>query len=164
MFGGLRTGDLHALRWETLDSADGAFTWGTAPRCKTARPQRLVIPEMLRPILRDWWERKGRPSEGFVFPNLRSGKRARAGSTGREGSGLSHAEAFRTDLRRAFGIDKLTEERVEVPDRRCAAGKRPVVKRRWKQARELTARERELLTATEHTRPVDFHSWRRAFV
>ena len=30
---------------------------GWAARKKTQRPQRLEIPPMLRPILRDWWER-----------------------------------------------------------------------------------------------------------
>ena len=29
-------------------------------------PQALVVPEMLRPILRDWWKQHGRPTEGMV--------------------------------------------------------------------------------------------------
>src|SRR5690606_21221088 len=70
MFGGLRTGDLHAIKWDALD-AEGGFQFGWAPRKKTARPQKLVIPVMLRPILRDWWERQGRPMTGLVFPTLR---------------------------------------------------------------------------------------------
>jgi len=56
MFGGLRTGDLDALRWESLETAGGAFTRGWAPRQKTGTPQALEIPGMLRPIIRDWWE------------------------------------------------------------------------------------------------------------
>jgi hypothetical protein len=30
-FGGLRTGDMHALRWESLDATDGCFDFGWAP-------------------------------------------------------------------------------------------------------------------------------------
>lgn len=137
-FGGLRTGDLHALRWTHFDV--GAFTWGVALRKKTARPQRIAVPEMLRPILRDWWQRAGRPTSGFVFPVLRGDRVGEAAKPG-----ASHAFAMRRDLRHAFGIDEWREGR-------------------WVEAREMTPRERELLEETELTRPVDFHSWRRAFV
>src|SRR5690606_20572399 len=75
MFGGLRLGDLKAIRWEAFTVDDGRFPTGWVPREKTARPQLLEVPEMLRPILRDWWERAGRPMEGPVFP-VRRGKRA----------------------------------------------------------------------------------------
>lgn len=50
-FGGLPTGDLHSLRWESLDVA-GGFEFGWAPRKKTSRPQKLTIPAVLRRILR----------------------------------------------------------------------------------------------------------------
>ena len=65
MFGGLRTGDIHALQWTHFDTSStpelaGAFTWGMALRRKTARPQRIEVPESLRPILRDWWTRAGK--------------------------------------------------------------------------------------------------------
>jgi integrase len=60
MFGGLRTGDLHALDWSTLDSEGGASAWGWAPRQKAGTPWLLEIPELLRPILRDRWERTRR--------------------------------------------------------------------------------------------------------
>ena len=103
MFGGLRTGDLHSLKWESFDVERGAFTWGWAPRRKTKRPQLLQVPEMLRPILRDWWERHGRPSEGLIFP-ARRGDRA-----GEEKRKVSHARAFRRDLRRAFGLEIWNE-------------------------------------------------------
>jgi integrase len=142
IFGGLRTGDLHALRWTHFDV--GEFTWGVAPRKKTARPQRIIVPEMLRPILRDWWERQGRQREGLVFPALR-GKNAGEGAK----QGVSHADAMRRDLRRAFGLDVWN-----------------VGEGKWEPTpgRTMTDRERELLEQTEFTRPVDFHSWRRAFV
>lgn len=139
-FGGLRTGDLHALDWSALDAAQGAFEWGWAPRKKTKRPQLLEVPPMLRGILRDWWERHGRPTSGPVFPTRR-GKRA-----GEKKGKVSHAKAFRRDLRRAFGVDVWDAEACE-----------------FKAARALTRRERELFEETEFTLPVDFHSWRRAF-
>ena len=109
MFGGLRTGDVHALNWEHFDTSStpelsGAFTWGMALRRKTARPQRIEVPESLRPILRDWWTRAGKPLTGHVFPPLR-GKRAgvddRTGTTHAK-TGVSHAEAMRRDLQAAF--------------------------------------------------------------
>ena len=41
---------------------------------------------------------------------------------------------------------------------------RPDSRKRIVQARELTPRERELLEGNETTKPVDFHSFRRAYV
>ena len=142
MFGGLRTGDLHALSWENLDSAEGAFRFGWAARRKTAAPQLLEIPELLRPIIRDWWERAGRPVTGVLFPSRR-GKRA-----GQQKTKGSHAHSFRRDLRRAFGLDTWD----------------PVLSV-WNPTpgRVATARERELFEPGDYTLPVDFHSWRRAF-
>jgi integrase len=139
-FGGLRTNDLHKLTWQAFEIGDGAFERGWAPRVKTRRPQLLEVPTVLRPFLRDWWERQGRPAAGPVFPALR-GKRA--GETKRK---VSHAKALRRDLRRAFGIDTWNAETC-----------------RFEEARPLTPREVELFEPTEHTDPVDFHSWRRAF-
>jgi len=139
MFGGVRTGDLHALEWSALETEAGQFKFGWAPRKKTARPQLLEIPAMLRPILRDWWERHGRPTAGLVFPSL-TGEHAGVGSKG----GVSHAGAMRRDLRRAFGVDAWDGAQ-------------------WQEARKLTPRECELFEGTTHVKPVDFHSWRRAF-
>ncbi len=151
MFGGLRTGDLHALRWDAFDVDEGAFTCGWAPRRKTKRPQLLGVPEMLRPILRDWWERAGRPKEGLVFP-ARRGERA-----GESKRGVSHAAAFRRDLKRAMGLEVC--EKVTTTRRNTRKLTRSV----WRQKREMTPRERQLFTDTPYTLPVDFHSWRRAF-
>jgi len=142
-FGGLRTGDMHALRWESLDTEGGQFRFGWAPRKKTARPQLLEIPEMLRPLIRDWWERAGRPATGLLFA-ARRGENAGSGPK----IGVSHAVAFRRDLRRAFGVDVWSPE-----TRRFAQP----------EDRELSPRERELFEDTTFTRPVDFHSWRRAY-
>jgi len=142
MFGGLRTGDLHRLSWENLDSPEGQFRFGWAARQKTAAPQLLEIPELLRPIIRDWWERAGRPATGPLFPSRR-GKRA-----GQQKTKGSHAHSFRRDLRRAFGLDTWD----------------PVLAV-WNPTpgRVATARERELFEPGDYTLPVDFHSWRRAF-
>jgi len=142
-FGGIRTGDIHALRWESLDTDDGQFRFGWAPRKKTARPQLLEIPEMLRPLIRDWWERAGRPSTGLLFA-ARRGENAGSGPK----VGVSQAGALRRDLRRAFGVDVWNAE-----TRRFAQPK----------DRELSPRERELFEDTTFTKPVDFHSWRRAY-
>jgi len=120
-----------------------ALRSGWAPRKKTARPQLLEIPEMLRPLIRDWWQRAGRPTTGLLFA-ARRGEHAGSGPK----IGVSHAVAFRRDLRRAFGVDLWDPE-----TRRFA---RP-------EDRELSPRERELFEDTPFTKPVDFHSWRRAY-
>ncbi len=147
MFGGLRTGDVHALNWEHFDTNQGAFTWGMALRRKTARPQRIEVPQALRPILRDWWARGGKPTSGLVFPALR-GERAGIGSK----TGVSHAEAMRRDLQAAFIAHRKANPNVpaDILDSFCPA--------------KDSARWLELFEETEFTRPVDFHSWRRKFV
>lgn len=161
-FGGLRTGDEHALDWTMFDVAPtpgqpegGRFAWGYAPRRKSRRkggkPQKLELPPITRPILQDWWERHGKPLSGPVFP-VRRGERL-----GEHREGGSHADAFRRDLRRAFGIDELREH---VTKRKNG---RKLTRMRWEQIRPLTPRESILLEETDSTLPVDFHSWRRAF-
>ena len=111
----------------------------------------MEIPEIARPILRDWWERQGRKILGPVFPVLR-GERA-----GEHKDGGSHVHAFRIDLRRAFGIDALKPFVI------VRKNKRKLTRDRWEKVRELTPRETVLLQETDSTLPVDFHSWRRAF-
>lgn len=98
-FGGLRWGDIRAIRWEAFETEGGRFSHGWAPRKKTARPQALEVPEVLKPILRDYWERAGRPTTGFIFP-VRRGKRA-----GEERKAGSIARALRRDLVRAFALE-----------------------------------------------------------
>jgi len=156
MFGGLRTGDILALRWEAFDTAEGAFTRGWAPRKKTARPQPLELPEVLRPVIRDWWERHGRPQSGLIFP-VRVGNRAGEGR-----KTASFAAALRRDLRRAFGVD---EPRMLPVVRKFPNGKqRQDTRITWQaDARPMTARERELFAESAYTRPLDFHSFRRQF-
>jgi integrase len=151
MFGGVRIGDLRVLNWKDLDTSEGEFRFGYAPRAKTNQPQLLEIPAMLRPVLRDWWERHGRPTEGFVFP-------ARKGERAGEVKGRSNvAEALRRDLMRAFGI--------EVPhvSTFVRSNGRPTMNVRWVKAREMTSRELELFEDSGRTKKLDFHSFRRAF-
>jgi len=155
LFGGVRTSDLHQMAWDSLDSTNGRFEWGYAPRSKTSRPQRLLIDEMLRPIIRRWWEANGSPLDGLVFPALRDGEYSKAGEG--EKHQVSHAKAFRRDLRRAFGIDRF--ERVSVKRKNG----RDMDTLCWVESRKPTPRERELLHGTRNTLPVDFHSWRRAY-
>lgn len=149
MFGGLRTGDLHAIRWETFDVP--AFTQGWAPRQKSKLPQRLAVPEMLQPFLTAWWRQAGEPLTGPVFP-ARRGEAA-----GKHKRKASHAKAFRRDLQRAFGLEAARVK--EVPRKNG----RPRLEVSWYTARPMTAREHELFEVTPQTLPVDFHSWRRAY-
>jgi integrase len=150
-FGGLRWGDIRALRWEAFETANGVFAFGWAPRKKTARPQRLAVPTVLRPILRDYWERAGKPTEGQMFP-VRRGDQA-----GKERKPSSIAKVLRRDLRRAFGID------LPRPSDRLRGNGRPDPRLEWYEARPFTDRERELFEEGPFTRPVDFHSFRRQF-
>ena len=156
LFGGVRTGDLHSMTWATFDTANGRFEWGYAPRSKTRHPQRLTIDEMLRPILRRWWEANGSPRKGLVFPVLRDGAHSKVEKKG-EKHEVSHAFPFRRDLRRAFGIDKLEPVMIKQQNGRM------MTSYQWVQARELTPREVELFEGSGHILPVDFHSWRRAY-
>lgn len=151
MFGGLRVGDILALRWESLDTQNGQFRAGWAPRLKTARPQLLEIPEMLRPILRDWWERHDRPTKGPVFPAQR-GERA-----GEKKTRANYAAGLRRDLRRALGIEEM--QRIPIVRRNGKPDHKVV----WVRVRELDDREVQLFEPTEFTKPVDFHSFRRGY-
>ncbi|HEY5377885.1 MAG TPA: hypothetical protein VIK01_29590 [Polyangiaceae bacterium] len=147
MFGGLRTSDLHAVRWEGFDLVE--FSWGYAPRKKGSRlskggkPQMLTVPELLRPILAMWWAQSKRPADGLMFPTR---KGAGAGKGAREHT--SHAEPFRRDLKRAFGLETWNPKLEAFEPTK---------------GREPTARELTLFTETDYSKPVDFHSWRRAF-
>lgn len=119
--GGMRSGDLNRWDWSMIDTTN--FARCTVLRWKTKRPQTLEVPELLRPILRQWWERQGSPLDGPVFPRRRGPK---AGGF-RKTRGHSYAAQLRRDLWRA-GV-----------------------------------RRHELHKETATSKPVDFHSFRRAF-
>jgi len=144
-FGGLRTGDLHSLRWDAFDlpskpGANDGFAFGWAPRQKTKRPQRLAVPEVGRYALEIWWDHAGNPRGGLVFPSRRGDRK------GEPKLKVSHAEAFRRDLRRAWGIEAWDAKRGA-----------------FVQIREPSQRERIVLEGDASTLPVDFHSWRRRY-
>jgi integrase len=136
VLGGARRGDLHALKWGAFELESFKTVW--VPRRKTARPQAMIVPEVARPILDDWYTRNGSPGpEALVFP-VRRGHRA-----GGKKVGVSHAAGLRRDLQAAFGA--ACERGLQAPAKGSA---------RWQ----------ELFEECEHTRPVDFHSFRRGFV
>ncbi len=151
--GGQRTNDLHVATWqdnlEVPESGEPTFEQVWVPRTKKQAPQLLETPEGVRPMLRLWWEQSGRPRRGPVFPLLR-GERAGEGREVQD----SHAEALRTDLRRALGIERW--------DPSIGAGERGP-QGRWVPGRPMTAKERVLFEEGKYTLPVDFHSWRRAW-
>jgi len=149
--GGMRTGDLHAWDWTMLDL--DAFGSCTIPRSKTAAPETLDVPEMLRPSLRAWWEQAGCPIAGPVFP-VRQGPRA--GENRRPKA--SHAKRLRRDLVRA-GIFRLSPVEVPAtkPGTRTDLGKSV-------EGTTLAPNPRDpLYFETPTSLPVDFHSFRRAF-
>jgi integrase len=115
-FGGMRTSDLHAWRWEDVDLI--GWGWADVPRPKTehgqqraVRRERIALPAEVASVLRAWWERTRQRSAGPVF--------------------RLQKHSYARDLRYAL-----------------------------RQAGVLRA---ELHVATERTKPVDFHSFRRAF-
>jgi integrase len=138
--GGERSGDVHALTWEQLD-VENNFMVASVTRHKTGTKQEMVIPDVLRPIIHGWWEGRGYPRSGLVFPALR-GEHAGEG----EKQGTSHAEGLRRDLMRAFGLERWDGKRWATAP--------------WC----MTRREIALFVETAETLPVDFHSFRRAFV
>jgi integrase len=68
--GGMRTSDLHAWRWEMIDTRE----WQTAlvPRPKTDKDLTGAAPHALDsdlvPVLQRWWIQEGCPLSGPVFP------------------------------------------------------------------------------------------------
>jgi integrase len=149
--GGMRTSDLHAWTWQHIDL--DRFASCTIPRSKTAAPEMLDVPEMLRPILRGWWERAGSPRAGAVFP-VRRGERAGE----RKVRANSYAERLRRDLFRA-GVVRLPP--VEVPA--VKQGQRTDLGKETRGTMFAPDPRDPLYFETPVSRPVDFHSFRRAF-
>ena len=83
-----------ASQAESLDTEDGQFRFGWAPRKKTARPQLLEIPEMLRPLIRDWWQRAGKPDAGLLFSARRGAHRAYSQALANAGASAQQAQAL----------------------------------------------------------------------
>lgn len=148
--GGMRTSDLHAWRWDHIDT----LGWREAqvPRPKTQGPavfeesggfvlEPYELPNAFGPYLYAWWQAAGCPSEGPIFP-VRRGPRA-----GEHKLPKSNYSAELRDALWAAGVVRPQQPAYDLAspeDRRqhCAlqsgiAGKRACV---------------------------DFHSFRRAFV
>lgn len=150
VLGGQRWGDVLTTDWTQFDVPD--FTRARVARRKTNAPQTLLVPDQVRPLLVLWWKLQGKPTAGLMFP-VRKGKRA-----GKLRTDTSIARDIRIDMKRAFGIEVMGRQVI------TKANGRTDTKYTWRQAREMTARERELLLPKQpYTRPVDFHSFRRGF-
>ena len=133
--GGMRTSDLHALDWSMID----VVNWVDAevPRPKTSSTTRLTLPDVLVPALKAWHERKDPPpTTGPVFPSRR-GDRAGERKTGKH----SYAQALRDALWAAKIYRPLPGFNPAEPDRKLCA----------------------LQSASVGHKPLDFHSFRRAY-
>lgn len=95
ILGGMRTSDVNRWDWQQIDLLH--FAHVIVPRTKTDEPQDIVVPEDLRPILLDWWDRAGRPTSGPVFPARRGGNE---GGFKAE-RGVSYASRLRRECQRA---------------------------------------------------------------
>jgi integrase len=107
----------------------------------------MAIPELLRPVLRSWWEQHGSPASGRVFP-ARRGKNAGGFKAKR---GISYAKRLRKALFRAEIERHVCTRPAEAPPPKVseacceALGSDPIY------------------SETAYTLPVDFHSFRRAY-
>jgi hypothetical protein len=91
----MRTSDVNRWDWQQIDLVH--FAHVVVPRTKTEEPQDIAVPEDMRPILFDWWDRAGRPSSGPVFPARRGDN---AGGFKAE-RGVSYANRLRRECIRA---------------------------------------------------------------
>lgn len=85
VFGG-RISDVYAWRWEHIDLERWVDAFVPRPKTKKDEDESAPheLPEAFVPHLVSWWERRGRPTEGAVFP-VRRGRRVgehRGASTG----------------------------------------------------------------------------------
>ena len=135
--GGMRTAELVRWDWSMLET--DAFTACTIARAKTNDIQHLEIPDVLRPFLRGWWERAGKPAAGPVFP-VRRGRRKGQSRTGR---GVSFAGRLRRELFKAGVV-----RRPPVADAKGNVTPNPAD---------------PIYFDTPVSKRVDFHSFRRAF-
>ncbi|GEN25426.1 recombinase [Halomonas cupida] len=73
---GFRPGDLFGLRWSHLNLEVGTIRKIIE---KTAHqkpePQTFPISDAATLVLKTWWEQKGKPGDGFVFPSPVTGRR-----------------------------------------------------------------------------------------
>jgi integrase len=149
--GGMRAGDLNAWDWTMIDRQQFAECF--VPRAKTRKPQRLAIPDVLAPFLHAWWERAGKPESGPVFP-VRAGKRV---------GGFRHsAGGFAKRLRRELflaGVYRMPPTTAPATKR----GQRTDLDKPIAGTKPVPNPRDPLYFETATTRPVDWHSFRRAF-
>lgn len=148
--GGMRTGDLTSWTWNMIDTAQ--FTTCLVPRAKTRHkrgPQKLAIPEVLRPWLQAWWKSVGSPTHGPVFPCTRGKRRGLARAAGGKTS-------FAAPLRVALFTAGVRRHacRGQAPKKKTPDGIAPCC--------AAFARD-PLYNDTETSRRANFHSLRRAF-
>jgi integrase len=168
-FGGMRTSDLHAWDWKHVDTV----TWLDAhvPRPKTKSSDRLALPESFVPVLQAWWRKHGAPTAGPVFP-VRKGPRAGKRKQGK----TSYAWHLREALWLAGIVRPLEgfEAAREAWQAAQAELERAVAQKAERSAldalvaaaaaAEAHARSLCLIQAgSEDFKPLDFHSFRRAF-
>jgi integrase len=160
-FGGMRTSDLHAWRWEHVD----VVGWYDAhvPRPKTSKsvkakkPGRLELPAMLVPVLQAWWHQSQRPLTGAVFPQ-RAGRNA-----GKPKEKRSYAEDLRAALWEA-GIVRPLEGFEAARDAWHVLREVPGVDPKDVRLAEGYAKRRCLIqSGSDEFKALDFHSFRRAF-
>lgn len=158
--GGMRTSDLHAWDWSFIDTE--SWSQGLVARPKTGTIDEHVIPEVVVPILRAWWDLSGRPRSGPVFParkGLRVGEQKKRGT--------SYADRLRKALwaagitRPMPGFDELQARIERQVERAIGKVQRAAIRRAGdKELRKLCY----IQTASARFKPVDFHSFRRAYV
>lgn len=160
-FGGMRTSDLHAWAWSHVDLVNWYDSFVPRPKTKkhksTAKNNRIVLPDVLVPVLQAWWDSKGRPTTGPVFP-CRKGPRA-----GLQKQKMSYARPLREALweagvvRPLAGYDKALAEfealKAAKAEPAALEGAEAALKR---QCLIQAGSEDEYL-------PLDFHSFRRSY-
>jgi integrase len=137
IIGGQRTSDLHDWDWADIDTRDWLYAWVSRP--KTDTKDKHEIPESIIPVLKAWWLKHGRPRKGPVFP-VRRGK-----TVGKKKSkNITYARKLRDALWAAGIVRPLPGYEEATTD---------------KERRALCL----LQVGSRNERPVDFHSFRRAY-
>lgn len=100
VLGGARTSDLHAWKWEHIDTA--AWAIAKIRRPKTRGLSILELPETLKPWLQRWWREGGERTTGPVFPVGR----------GRRAEGARGHTGYAKQLRAALQVAGVTRREL----------------------------------------------------